>query len=223
MPPDVVKGPGVPAHPPASEGLSLLGWHRVLFTPGQTWFDQREALMIDDSTTYLQPQQSGLALLLCYACMCVSVCVCVQICLAVTVNTLFLREDKEFGSLCRGVCAYGTESHAEVAAPVVRLLFARQRFPSIVQATSPLYPEFVKESSKCHRFAFTPTGFLSCGSNQHWEVASMPRCPSQKLSTLLFFYYFLFFFFFPKCHLSCSSPIVFLRQTTIKAPMFFHY
>lgn len=179
--------------------------------------------MIDDSTTYLQPQQSGLALLLCYACMCVSVCVCVQICLAVTVNTLFLREDKEFGSLCRGVCAYGTESHAEVAAPVVRLLFARQRFPSIVQAASPLYPEFVKESSKCHRFAFTPTGFLSCGSNQHWEVASMPRCPSQKLSTLLFFYYFLFFFFFPKCHLSCSSPIVFLRQTTIKAPMFFHY
>lgn len=165
---------------------------------------------------------SNLAWLYCCA-MHACVCVCVQICLAVTVNTLFLREDKEFGSLCRGVCAYGTESHAEVAAPVVRLLFARQRFPSIVQAASPLYPEFVKESSKCHRFAFTPTGFLSCGSNQHWEVASMPRCPSQKLSTLLFFYYFLFFFFFPKCHLSCSSPIVFLRQTTIKAPMFFHY
>ena len=66
VPLDVVESPGVPpSRPAASEGLSLLGWHRILFTPGQTWFDQREALVIDDSTVDLQPRQSGLTRLLC--------------------------------------------------------------------------------------------------------------------------------------------------------------
>lgn len=73
------KAPACPSRPPASEGLSFLGWHCTLFTPGQTWFDQREALVIDDSSTYLQPQQSGLALLL-WECLCVGcACVCVQL------------------------------------------------------------------------------------------------------------------------------------------------
>ncbi len=72
MPPRVMKSPGMPLAPPAREGLSLLGWHCSLFTPGQTWFDRREALVIDDSTTYLQPQQSGPALPL-SKCLCVGV------------------------------------------------------------------------------------------------------------------------------------------------------
>lgn len=66
------KAPACPSRPPASEGLSLLSWHCTPLTPGQTWFDQREALVIDDSTTYLQPQQSGPARLLC-ECLCVGV------------------------------------------------------------------------------------------------------------------------------------------------------
>lgn len=81
-----------------------------------------------------------------------------------------------------------------VAAPVVRLLFVVQHFPSKWQAASPLYPGFVKESWKCQRVPLTPTGFLSCGSNQRWEVLSMPRHTSRKLSTLLLPLLLLFFF-----------------------------
>lgn len=110
-----------------------------------------------------------------------------------------------------------------VAAPVVRLLFVVQHFPSKWQAASPLYPGFVKESWKCQRVPLTPTGFLSCGSNQRWEVLSMPRHTSRKLSTLLL--PLLLLFFFPlKCHLpSCSSAMVLLRLTNTKAPALCHY
>lgn len=60
MPLDVVKSPGMPlTRPPASEGPSLLGRHGALLASGQTWFDRREPFVIDDSTTYLQTQQSG--------------------------------------------------------------------------------------------------------------------------------------------------------------------
>lgn len=92
-----------------------------------------------------------------------------------------------------------------VAAPVVRLLFVVQHFPSKWQAASPLYPGFVKESWKCQRVPLTPTGFLSCGSNQRWEVLSMPRHTSRKLSTLLL--PLLLLFFSPP---QMSSPIMFI-------------
>lgn len=123
---------------------------------------------------------------------------------------------------CRSILT-GWVTCAAVAAPVVRFLFVVQHFPSMWQAASPLYPGFVKESSKCQRVPLTPTGFLNCGSNQHWEVPSMPRRPSQKLSTLLLL---LPFFppFFLKCHLpSCSSPMAFLRLTNTEAPVLHHY
>lgn len=53
--------PGCPSRPAASEGLSSLGSRWAPLTSGQTWFDRRELFVIDDSSTYLQPQQSGLS------------------------------------------------------------------------------------------------------------------------------------------------------------------
>lgn len=71
-----------------------------------------------------------------------------------------------------------------VATPVIGS-FVVQHFPSMWQAASPLYPGFVKESSKCQWVPLTPTGCFNCGSNQRWEVPSTPQHPNQKLSTLL--------------------------------------
>lgn len=90
----------------------------------------------------------------------------------------------------------GRVSCTTVATPVVRVLFVWQHLPSMWQTASPFYPGFVKESSKCQRVPLTPTGFLSCGSNQCWEVPSTPRRPSQKLSTLPLLLLLSFFFFF---------------------------
>lgn len=63
VPPDVMKSPGRPLLPTSQQGPVFARLHCVLFTPVQTWFDQREALMINDATMCLQPQQSGLVLL----------------------------------------------------------------------------------------------------------------------------------------------------------------
>lgn len=132
---------------------------------------------------------------------CVGVCECGHSCernyLAVTVKT---KENRLCASIFRkkefGVCTWKhphwrshMRSHSSSSCSLVFCWWNISL--ACDKAASPLYPGFVKESSKCQRVPLTPTGFVNA-EKYH------PRLGTQARNFLhcVFFYYFLFFFSF---------------------------
>lgn len=78
---------------------------------------------------------------------------------------------------------------------------------------------FCKKAPNANEFPLTPTGFLSCGSNQRWESVRATASPTYHC-----FHFHPCRFLFLKCHLpSCSCPVAFLGLTNTDAPALCHY
>lgn len=130
--------------------------------------------MIDDSTTYLQPQQSGLALLLPLR----RVCVCVSIFMCARLSC----SDREYKSARLCVRIFGTKtfgecSHASVWRRHPRCSSHMRRRDgaccvrsNISQACDKLRAHpiqgLLKKAQNVNGLPPHTTGFLSCGSNQ---------------------------------------------------------